>query len=85
MLASRLQEKFLLRRTCRAVILGGRIPHTRIMTLLQQAISLAFPFIDGTDPLILAPVLALVVSFALIGLFGAVLAAQEFFRSQVSK
>jgi hypothetical protein len=55
------------------------------MSLLQQAIQLAFPFVEGTDPLILAPVLAMAVSSGLIGLFGAFLAAQEFFRTASSK
>ena len=48
------------------------------MSLLQTALSLAFPFLKDADPMIMAPVLALVLSFTLVGLFGLFLALQEF-------
>lgn len=77
-----MQNKFLLQFGYRRVSIGDRHNAQEIMSLLSQAIQLAFPFVEGTNPLVLAPVFALVVSFGLIGVFGAVLTAQEYFRTQ---
>ena len=80
-----LQPKFPLHSPESVVSKGGRTTQRRTMSLFQQAIQLAFPFVEGTDPLVLAPVMALVVSFGLIGIFGAFLAVQEFFSTASSK
>jgi hypothetical protein len=48
------------------------------MSFIHNAVSFAFPFIEGTDPMILAPVLAMVLSFALVGMFGLAMAAHDF-------
>ncbi len=52
------------------------------MSLVHNAVSLAFPFIEGADPMILAPVLALIVSFILVGLFGLVMMVHESVSTQ---
>lgn len=52
------------------------------MSLIHNAVSFAFPFIEGTDPMILAPVLALVLSFSLVGMFGLALMLHEFVSTQ---
>jgi len=52
------------------------------MSLVHNAVSFAFPFIEGTDPMILAPVLALVFSFALVGMFGLAMMVHEFVSSK---
>ncbi|MCP4092350.1 MAG: hypothetical protein GY747_02785 [Planctomycetes bacterium] len=52
------------------------------MSLIHNAVSFAFPFIEGTDPMILAPVLALVLSFSLVGLFGLVMMVHDFVSTQ---
>jgi hypothetical protein len=82
---SRVAAKIPLHSPESVVCKGGKTTQRRTMSLFQQAIQLAFPFVEGTDPLILAPVMALVVSFGLIGIFGAFLAVQEFFSTASSK
>ena len=52
------------------------------MSLIHNAVSFAFPLIEGTDPMILAPVLALVLSFSLVGLFGLVMMVHEYVSTQ---
>ncbi len=52
------------------------------MSFLHTAVSLAFPFLKDADPMILAPVLALVFSFTLVGVFGLFLALQDFMKTQ---
>ncbi|MGB0951777.1 MAG: hypothetical protein ACPG31_01000 [Planctomycetota bacterium] len=54
------------------------------MSLLQSAVSLAFPVLKDADPMLLAPVLALILSFTLVGLFGLYLAMQDFMSNQKS-
>jgi hypothetical protein len=52
------------------------------MSLIHNTLALAFPFIEGADPMILAPVLALVFSFSLVGLFGLAMVIHEFVSTQ---
>jgi len=52
------------------------------MSLINNVVSLALPFIEGTDPMILAPVLAMVLSFALVGLFGLAMMVHDFVSTQ---
>ena len=55
-----------------------------VMSLLQSAVSLAFPVLKDADPMLLAPILALILSFTLVGLFGLYLAMQDFLSNQKS-
>ncbi|MDA0667157.1 MAG: hypothetical protein O3A95_05480 [Planctomycetota bacterium] len=52
------------------------------MSLLHTAVTLAFPFLKDADPMVMAPVLALVFSFSLVGLFGLFMAAQDFLSTK---
>ena len=47
------------------------------MTLLTNALSSAFPALQGVDPLVLGPLLALAASLGLILVIGTVLAVQD--------
>ena len=48
------------------------------MSLLNSALSTVFPALEGTDPMILGPALALLASFAAIGVIGMCMALHDF-------
>jgi hypothetical protein len=50
------------------------------MSLLNTALSTVFPSLDGMDPMILGPVLALVACFTAIGVIGMCMALSDFLR-----
>ncbi|MHC4380051.1 MAG: hypothetical protein ACYSU1_03040 [Planctomycetota bacterium] len=52
------------------------------MSLLHTTVSLAFPFLKDADPMLMAPILALILSFSLVGLFGMILALKDFMGTQ---
>jgi len=52
------------------------------MSLLTNAVSFVFPLIEDADPMILAPVLAMVLSFTLVGLFGLAMMVHDFVSTQ---
>ena len=48
------------------------------MSLLNNVLSAAFPSLEGTDPMVLGPVLALIACFAVIAIVGLSMAMHDF-------